>query len=238
MHRLPAVFLTALPIPASSVLQLRKQLLVRHIAGFHVDRLTSILKRLRSIMQASLSERVEIIPASIALAVRYAAQRIERLSIVTGVDIILRSAHFNDVIIRLLLVLALLTIAITAKEISKRIALILTLTVSAVPAITARALLLRSVITAARARTAALTPVHNLFVGLLNLHEFLFGLRGVRLAYVGVRMIDLAQLAVCLFYLVVTRRRRNAQYLIRIRHDSFFAFLRSVACSNLSHMPE
>lgn len=71
-------------------------------------------------------------------------------------------------------------------------------------------LLLLTVIAAARALSAALTPVHDFFIRLLNFHEFLFSLRGVRLAHVRIGVILLAERSIGLFYLVVAGRRGYA----------------------------
>ncbi len=239
MHRLPSILVSALAIPAAAALQLRKQLLIGHIARLHIDCLSCIFKRLSVIMQTSLRKRVQIIPACVAFVRRHAAKRIDRFRIMPGINVVFGSTHFNDVIIRLLLILALLSVAVTAEKLGKRIILILPLTAAVtIAAISARSLLLRTVISAAGTRSSALPSMHDLFVRLLNLHKAFFSLRRIRLSDIGVRMIDLTELAVCFFYLVVARRRRNAEYLIRICHDSFFAFLLSLACSNLIQMPE
>ena len=238
MHRLAAILAAALAIPAAAALQLGEQLLIGHVAWLHIDRLAGIFKRLRAVMQTRLRERAKVIPAGVALMRRHAAQRVERLGVMPRVDIVFRRAHLDHIVIRLLLILTLLAVAIAAEKLGKGIVLILSLTVAAIPAVAAGALLLLAVIAAARTRCATLPPVHDFLVRLLNLHELLFSLRRIRLAHVCIRMIDLAQLSVGLLDLVVARRGRNAQYLIRIRHDSFFAFLRCVACSNRIQMPE
>ena len=73
------------------------------------------------------------------------------------------------------------------------------------------ALLLRAaVIAAARALAAALPAVHDLLIRLLNFHEFLFGLRGVRLAHVRIGVIPLAERSIGLLHLVVAGRRGYA----------------------------
>ena len=73
------------------------------------------------------------------------------------------------------------------------------------------ALLLRAaVIAAARALAAALPAVHDLLIRLLNFHEFLFGLRGVRLAHVRIGVIPLAKRSIGLLHLVVAGRRGYA----------------------------
>ena len=99
-------------------------------------------------------------------------------------------------------------------------------------------LLLLTVIDAARALSAALTPVHDLFIRLLNFHEFLFSLRGVRLAHVRIGVIPLAERSIGLLHLVVAGRRGYAQNLRRICHCLPVAFLFSAALSKRSHMPE
>ena len=60
------------------------------------------------------------------------------------------------------------------------------------------------------ALAAALPAVHDLLIRLLNFHEFLFGLRGVRLAHVRIGVIPLAERSIGLLHLVVAGRRGYA----------------------------
>ena len=79
------------------------------------------------------------------------------------------------------------------------------------PGLRVLALLLRAaVIAAARALAAALPTVHDLLIRLLNFHEFLFSLRGVRLAHVRIGVIPLAERSIGLLHLVVAGRRGYA----------------------------
>ena len=248
--RAAAILCTALTIPRAAALQLAEQLLILHVARLHRNCLTRIFHCLSIVMKASLSQCIEIIPAGIALFGRNRIQRIERLRIVAGIDIILRRTHLNDgILLLMVLLLTLATVTIrAAKECRKRIifrtvaalaiATAISAAVSAITTISAGALLLAAIIAAACTRAAALTAVHDLLIRLLNFHEFLFCLRSIRLADICIRMIFLTELAVYLFYLVVCRRRGNPQHLIRIHHCSFFAFLLSLAISNLCQIPE
>jgi len=243
--RAATVLRAALSIPCAATLKLAEQLLILHVSRLHGNGLTRILHCLRIVVQACLSQCAQVIPACIALACRYRIQRVKRLSIVPGIDIVLRSAHFDHSILFLLILLALSAVAVcSAEERCERIilrsvsALTISPTISAIAAVSVRALLLSAVVAASSTRAAALTAMHNLFIRLLDFHESLLRLRSVRLADVCIRMISLAELTICLFYLVVCRRRGNPQHLIRICHCSFFAFLLSLAISNRCQIPE
>jgi len=214
-------------------LELAEQLLILHVPRLHGNRLTRIFHGLRIVVQAALRQGAEEIPVRVSLARRHAAQRVERLGIMTRVDIVFRCAHFNGgFLLRLLLPLIAISAvaaAIAACPPERRKRILVSALLGA---------LLLAIVAAARALAAALTPVHDLLIRLLDFHEFFLRLSGVRLAHVRIGMIALAQGSIRLFDFVIARRRRYAQYLIRICHFSLFAFLRSLAFSNRSHMPE
>ena len=155
-------------------------------------------------MQAALRQRAEEIPAGVPLSGGHAAQRVERLGIVAGVDVVLRRAHLDGIILPRLAISAVARVAVGISAVSapkrgKRVVIL------------RLALLLRAaVIAAARALAAALPAVHDLLIRLLNFHEFLFGLRGVRLAHVRIGVIPLAERSIGLLHLVVAGRRGYA----------------------------
>ena len=167
-----AVFLPLLAVPASAALKLAEKLLILHVAWFHARGLSGVFHGLRVVVQAALRQRAEEIPAGVPLSGGYAAQRVERLGIVAGVDVVLRRAHLDGIILPRLAISAVARVAVGISAVSapkrgKRVVIL------------RLALLLRAaVIAAARALAAALPAVHDLLIRLLNFHEFLFGLLG------------------------------------------------------------
>ena len=148
-----AVFLPLLAVPASAALKLAEKLLILHVARFHARGLSGVFHGLRVVVQAALRQRAEEIPASVPLSGGHAAQRVERLGIVAGVDVVLRRAHLDGIILPRLAISAVARVAVGISAVSapkrgKRVVIL------------RLALLLRAaVIAAARALAAALPPI-------------------------------------------------------------------------------
>ena len=164
---------------------------------------------------------MEVVPAGVSPILAHASQRVERLGVVAGVDVVARRRHLVALAGGLTGPLLLGVALPLLKEIRERAAVIpavLRVPAAAVLAALAGSLLVGRPRVAPVGARPALLRIEDLLIGLLDLLELF--LRGLGIVGIGVRVILFAHLAVSALYGGFIRVFIYAQDPVRISdHD-------------------